>query len=264
MSIPGPLLSPALETDLSRLYREFFNRAERRRRWSLTDDIPWVDCNPHLSPAIADVVESFMAVEMYLPDYVGAAMQMLRPSRACTWFYANWGYEESKHSLALNDWLLRSGHRSEEQLADLESRVFAGRWNMPHNNVVAMLGYAMVQELATGLIYRNLRRVVDLEGDLALSRVLNYLSVDEQAHHSFFLRAVQLFLEHDRAGTLRQLHSVLHQFAMPAIHELADSRTRLVAIQELHVFDHEHYLHQVYEPILVALGVSRQELRRSA
>ena len=41
-------------------------------------------------------------------------------SRACAWFYANSGYEESKYSLALADWLLRSRARTEEQMTDLE------------------------------------------------------------------------------------------------------------------------------------------------
>ena len=54
-----------------------------------------------LDPVIADVVESFCVVELFLPDYLGRALPCSRPSRAYTWFYANWGYEESKLSLAL-------------------------------------------------------------------------------------------------------------------------------------------------------------------
>src|SRR4051794_26388795 len=91
------------------LYRDFFNKAERRRRWSLEDDIPWGQCNPRLDPAVADVVESFCAVELYLPDYVGKILPLIRGTRGRAWFAANWGYEESKHSLALGDWLVRSG-----------------------------------------------------------------------------------------------------------------------------------------------------------
>jgi len=49
-------------------------------------------CNAGLDPAVADVVESFCAVELYLPDYVRNAMSVWRPSRA--WFYANWGYDQ--------------------------------------------------------------------------------------------------------------------------------------------------------------------------
>src|SRR5262249_38249121 len=151
---------PGVETALYGLYRDFFDNAEKKRRWSLREDIPWGQCNPSLDPAVADVVESFCAVELYLPDYVARAMALLRPTRACTWFYANWGYEESKPSLALSDWLLRSRQRTDEQLADLEGRVFAHDWQLPHDNAVGMLAYAMVQELATGLTYRNLRRRV--------------------------------------------------------------------------------------------------------
>ncbi len=260
-------LAPArlqpLEAGLLRLYRDFFDLAERRRRWSLRDDVPWDACNPLLDPAIADVVESFCAVELYLPDYVARAMAVFRPSRACAWFYANWGYEESKHSLALADWLLRSRMRSEEQMADLEERVFQGHWEPPHGSAVAMLCYAMAQELATGLTYRNLRRTLGQDRDPALASVLGFLGVDEQAHHGFFLKAVRLFLEHDRAGTLRHLRQVLHSFAMPAVYELADGRRRVEAIRALGLFNDEMYFRDVYQPILAALGVTRPELRRA-
>ena len=48
-----------LEEAYYRLYREFFDRAEKKRRWSIQDDIPWDRCKPATDPAIADVVESF-------------------------------------------------------------------------------------------------------------------------------------------------------------------------------------------------------------
>src|SRR5262245_39636434 len=112
---------PELEKSIWRMYRDFFDLAEKRRRWSLRDDIPWEQTNPELNPAIADVVESFCAVELYLPDYTSKILPVVRSCRGRTWFYANWGYEESKHSLALHDWLLRSRKRSEEQLTDLDA-----------------------------------------------------------------------------------------------------------------------------------------------
>ena len=111
---------PDLRVRFYRMYREFFDRAERKRRWSVAADIPWDQVNRNLPPEVADVVESFCAVELFLPDYIAKALPMIRANRGWSWFHANWGYEESKHSLALGDWLLRSGHRSEEQMADLE------------------------------------------------------------------------------------------------------------------------------------------------
>src|SRR6266852_1509209 len=148
--------SDALKKIFYRLYREFFDLAEKKRRWSLTDDIPWDRVNQTMDPCVADVVESFCAVELYLPDYIAKALPMIRRNRGWAWFHANWGYEESKHSMALGDWLLRSGFRTEEQMADLEDRVFQHEWNLPVDSPSGMLVYAMVQELATFLHYRNL------------------------------------------------------------------------------------------------------------
>jgi acyl-[acyl-carrier-protein] desaturase len=253
----------AFEADFYRLYRQFFDLAEKKRRWSLRDDIPWDQVNRSMDPAIADVVESFCAVEMYLPDYVENAMAMFRTSRARAWFYANWGYEESKHSLALGDWLLRSGLRTDEEMNDLESRVFQEQWTVPHDSAVGMLIYAMAQELATALNYRNLRRPVDEQGDAALSKVLALLRVDELAHHSFFLKAVRLYLQHDRQGTLEQMRRVLHSFQMPALHMLADSSQRVADIKSLQVYSEEIYMREVYLPIMDTLGVEWWELRRS-
>jgi len=254
---------PVLRTILYRLYREFFDRAEKKRRWSLQTDIPWEECNPSLPPALADVVESFCAVELYLPDYVAKALPLIRANRGWAWFHANWGYEESKHSLALGDWLLRSGHRSEEQMADLEDRVFAQEWDLPADSASGMLIYAMVQELATWVHYRNLReRVLEEGGDPALCRLLDLIAVDERAHYAFYRRVVQLFLELDRPTTLEQLRRVLHGFAMPAVHLLADSSQRQAQIRDLKLFDEETYFVEVYQPILEVLGVHRRELRR--
>jgi len=42
--------SPELRAGLYRLYRDFFDRAEKKRRWSLADDVPWDQCNPAMAP----------------------------------------------------------------------------------------------------------------------------------------------------------------------------------------------------------------------
>jgi acyl-[acyl-carrier-protein] desaturase len=262
MTSPTQPDDSALRMVLYRLYRDFFDRAEKKRRWSLQDDIPWDQCNRSLAPAIADVVESFCAVEMYLPDYIAKALPLIRANRGWAWFHANWGYEESKHSLALNDWLLRSGHRTDEQMADLEGQVFDHEWNLPQDNAAGMLVYAMAQELATWVHYRNLReRVREHGGDPALSRLLELIAIDERSHHAFYRRVVQHFLEVDRPGTLEQLQRVLYNFAMPAVHLLADSRQRVAQIKALDIFDEGTFMREVYQPILQALGVQHREMR---
>lgn len=258
-----PPLPPHLEREMWHLFRDFFDRAERQRRWKVADDIPWDECNAGLNPAVADVVETFCAVELYLPDYSAKILPMVRHSKGRTWFYANWGYEECKHSIALADWLLKSGHRTEEHMADLEGKVFAREWNLPQDNHLGMLAYAMVQEEATCLNYRNLRdRVKDLGGDPALEQLLKYMAVDEKAHHAFFRDCLKVYLRLDRPAVVEQLRRVMNEFQMPAIHDLLDdSPQRVAAIKDLELFGADVYYRDVYLPVLQALGIDRQEMR---
>lgn len=263
MDVPEISLPPEKERALWKHFRDFFQLAERKRRWRIADDIPWDKCNPSLKPVVADIIETFCAVELYLPDYSAKILPKVRHSKSRTWFYANWGYEESKHSIALADWLLKSGQRSEEYMADLDAKVFSREWNLPHDNHVGMLVYAMVQEEATFLNYRNLKqRVEELGHDPALEKLLGYLIVDEKAHHAFFRDCLKMYLEHDRPAVIAQMRRVMNDFSMPAINDLLDdSKARIGAIRELDLFSPDIYFRDVYLPILAALGVSRTEMR---
>lgn len=251
---------PALNREIWKLYREFFDVAERRRRWNMRDDIPWDQCNPNTSPAVADIVESFCAVELFLPDYVGKALPMVRTVRGRAWFLANWGYEESKHSMVLQEWLVRSGHRTEEQIEEVCSWAVVGEWNLPTDDICGMSCYTMAQELATWLHYRNLRRVIG-DTDPALNKLLKLISVDERAHYDFYVKVMKLHLEDDRAGTIEQLKRVLNNFSMPATHLLADSNRRIQAVKSLNIFNEDVFYADVFLPILQTLGVDKQELR---
>src|SRR5262249_10584550 len=155
MSVPLLPETREVQAKIFALYRDYFDRAEKKRRWSLKDDIPWDKCNPNLDPALADIVQTFCAVELYLPDYLSKLIPQVRTVHGRSWMLANWGYEESKHSIGFSDWLARSKQRSEEQLVDMEETVFSYEWNLPYDNARAMVCYTMFQELATWLHYKN-------------------------------------------------------------------------------------------------------------
>src|SRR5262245_28395229 len=148
-------------------------------------------------------------------------------------------------------------------MADLEAKVFAREWNLPHDNHLGMLVYAMVQEEATFLSYRNLKtRIQELGHDPALEKLLTFLAVDEKAHHAFFRDCLKMYLEYDRPSVIEQMRRVMNDFAMPAIHDLLDDcKKRVAAIRELDLFSEEIFYLQVYLPVLESLGVSRQEMR---
>jgi acyl-[acyl-carrier-protein] desaturase len=256
--------STGLEEAYYRLFREFFDKAEKKRRWSLHDDIPWDQVNRDLNPAIADVLETFCAVELYLPDYIDKAMPMLRKSRGRAWFHANWGYEEAKHSMAMGDWLTASGQRTEDQLREVETQVGEYEWNLPHDSPIGMVMYGMTQELATFLHYRNLRQCVENEaqGDPALSKLLTLICVDERAHHDFYKQVTKMYLERDRAGTIEVLRRVIHTFKMPAVDMLANGSQRVQAIRELKIFGEDIFFSEVVKPVLEMLGIQWSEFRQ--
>jgi acyl-[acyl-carrier-protein] desaturase len=248
---------------LYHMYRDYFDLAEKKRRWSLRNDIPWDKCNPNLDPAIADIVQTFCMVELYLPDYLSKLIPQVRANHGRAWMLANWGYEESKHSMAFADWLMRSGARTEEEMVDIEDGVFAQEWELPYDNARAMVIYTMVQELSTQLHYRNLRHV--LAGrDPALDKALLLVSTDEAAHADFFRKLVELYLKEDRAATIEQMRRVFNTFKMPAVHLFFDGRQRVEAINSMHIFDEGIFLTEVYEPLLARLGLSKSDLRRKS
>src|SRR5258708_19920760 len=146
MDVPLTPEPPEVFASLYRKFRDYFDLAERKRRWSIRDDIPWERCNRSLNPAIADVVETFCAVELYLPDYLSKLIPQVRANRGRAWMLANWGYEESKHSIGLCDWLLKSGQRTDAQMADMESEVFSPQWDLPYANPPPTLSYPLLQE----------------------------------------------------------------------------------------------------------------------
>lgn len=256
--------STGLEEAYYRLFRDFFDKAEKKRRWSIRDDIPWDQVNRNLNPALGDVLETFCTVELYLPDYIEKAWPLLRCSRGREWFHANWGYEEAKHSMAMGDWLIASGQRTEDQLREVETRVSEYQWDLPQDSPIGMVLYGMTQELATFLHYRNLRHCLENEpvGDPALSKLLTLICVDERAHHDFYKQVTKLYLERDRAGTIEALRRVVHTFAMPAVAMLADSRQRVQAIKELKIFDEDIFFTEVVKPLLDGLGITWSEFRQ--
>ena len=61
---------PRTRAKIWQVYRDCFDVAEKKRRWNVRDDIPWDQCNPALDPVVADVVQTFCMVELFLPDYL--------------------------------------------------------------------------------------------------------------------------------------------------------------------------------------------------
>lgn len=241
-------------------YREmikYLKLAEERRRWNLFKDIPWQEVNFNSSKELAECTETFGAVEMYLPDFTSKMLHMIRRSRGRAWFHVNWGYEESKHSMTLETWLLASGHRTEEQRKQFEESLLGQEWELPFDHPRQMVCYTMVQELATFWNYRNLERMAIAENDFALVAALRLISVDERVHYNFYRNAVKEWMKHDEQGTVDDLKYVFENFTMPGHSQIPgyDERSRLLA--KTGIYGPREYIKLVKNPVLDDLGLTK-------
>jgi acyl-[acyl-carrier-protein] desaturase len=252
-----------IEARFHDLYLEYFHKAEAHRRWNLLEDVPWAEVNTNPDRDVAQVVQAFMAVEMYLPDYTAKILKLVRSSRGRAWFQANWGYEESKHSLALEMWMTRSGVCSEQQLREFQNDLLDHEWELPYGTPLEMVLYTTLQEFATSVNYRGLRRVAAGTPDKALDTVLTLLARDEVGHFEFFKNAAKLFLERDRDAVLEALNRVIQTFQMPARALIPDFAGSDRLIRQLGIFDDRIFLRDVVRPVLKALGVEPGELREA-
>ena len=244
-------------------YLRYFQNAEEKRRWSVVDDIPWAEAQGNASELVVSILESFCAVESFLPDYTSKIMALIRRSRGRALFQANWGYEESKHSMALERWLIASGKRTEDEMKDFERSLLGAEWSLPFETPRQMICYTMIQELATGLNYINLRRLVHQtgEGDPCLDKTLRWVSADESAHYNFFRKGVKTYLALDPEGTIVDLKYVFDNFAMPAHALIPEWEKRGAEIEASGIYGPKMYLSKIRKPILEDLQISRTQLK---
>jgi acyl-[acyl-carrier-protein] desaturase len=253
----------AFENSFYDLYLEYFHKAEENRRWNVLQDIPWEKITSNPDPAIAQVLQSFMAVELYLPDYTSKLTHLLRKSRGRAWFQANWGYEESKHSLVLEMWLTRSGYKTADEIRAFEEEILSREWNLPYETPLEMMLYTTLQEFATSLNYRGLRKLAVSSSDPALDKLLTLLARDETGHFEFFKNGVLLYMKMDRDLVLEKLNGVIRTFRMPAQSLIPNWSEQDQLIRKLGIFDDRIYMRDVVQPVLKALGIEAHELREA-
>jgi acyl-[acyl-carrier-protein] desaturase len=254
-----PTKNIELQERLYRQYMEFFEKAERERRWSVFDDIPWDEINPEASEELALCVETFAAVEMFLPDYVASGINVVRDWFGRAWFQANWGYEESKHSIALGEYLMRSGKRTKEQWFGLHHDLVQKTWQPLFDTPRRMTCYGMVQEMATFVIYCKHRELAKQQDDNCLRTIYDLIARDEIAHCRFYQDVVKMLLEEDREGTLADIAHVFANFQMPGVGLVPEYDSRILKMRDAGV-DRDVFIRKVYLPVLKYLGISRREM----
>lgn len=255
-------MSDALDDQVYRAYMEFFTKAEKLRRWRVDEDIPWelAAASPR-DARLTLCAEAFSGVEMYLPDYVAQGLNLVRSGFGQAWFTANWAYEESKHAIALREYLLRTGQRTPEQLRDYQRGLFEHRWQLPFATVRQMTLYGALQEMTTFMSYKKQEQAAERVGDALLVRIYRLIARDEMAHCGFYARVTRMMLEEDLEGTRADLAFVFRHFKMPATEFIPRWSEHMQAMAESGL-DRAAFLGEVWFPLLRRLGVDRRDLPR--
>jgi len=252
-------VSRAYHEQMYRIYHEFFDVAETKRRWHPFRDLPWEKMDRSKNTEeLAICLETFCGVELYVPDYTANAFNLTRTIFGQAWFEANWGYEESKHGLSFREYLVQSGLRTPEQYADYEEQIFSKVWRLPFTTRRQMTCYGVLQESATYLIYEAQKKRAQQEENELLEKMFFFISRDEAAHRGFYQKVLVYELEEDRAGTLADLAHVISHFEMPGVPLIPEFQKRLL-VNGVGITS-QHFLQRGIFPLLKAIGTSRSEL----
>ncbi|HUA35213.1 MAG TPA: acyl-ACP desaturase [Candidatus Binataceae bacterium] len=256
-------MNPSFRDSTYRIYLEFLETAEKKRRWSIFDDIPWDKLDAaRSSDSIADSVEIYCSEELYVPDYVAKALEILRTSFGMAWFQTQWAAEETRHGLVFREYLTRSGQRSADEFATLEGDLFSKTWQLPYKTPRRMVCYGALQESVTYVAYKVQKDRARETGDQVLEAIFHFVGRDEAAHSGFYREILELELSQDRAGTVADLAHVLATFKMPGDGLIANYRERLHSSGA--GVSPRVFIERVVLPLLATLKIERQELKHAA
>ena len=237
----------------------YFNRSEDpegwNRRWIIERDVPWeAVAREPISEDAALMIESFFAVESYLPDFAEKGLGYYRSMVGLSNAHINWSYEELKHGRTLQLILERSGARTPDQTREFRQELARNAWTMPYPTARQMLIYAAFQEKETQRNYELLRGVLTETGSFGAGQGLRIIGRDEAFHHAFYKDLVRMLMEYDEVGTAQDIQKVATSFRMPAQHLMPNMENRVRVMVRHKVFGKKQLRDEAIVPTIKAFG----------
>ena len=187
------MLDQSTERELYQLFCAYFSRAEAERNWNLWESIDWNAESPAPSRALVDAALALYRDAAMLPDYSSVGLSLLRASRGRAWFWTRWSYEESKHQLALQEWLIRRGGWEDSTIRTLnEDLLTRYYWEPPCTDASCVLIDALLYELRELEALTVLKAQAEGEGEVVLAQVVSYLITDDEGQRDFLVEAIQI------------------------------------------------------------------------
>jgi len=244
---------------INELFWKYFDLTEDpdgwNRRWIIERDVDWRAVQGQaIDENLADLLESFFAVESWLPDFASQGLAFYRQLLGLSNNHVNWSYEELKHGRLLELVLTRSGMRTPDQVKEFRLSLWRTAWVAPFNTARQMLCYSAFQESVTNRNYLRLRQVALDQGAQAVAEGLGLLARDEAVHHAFFRDVVKMYLEYDEVGTAQDLLHVARNFRMPAQHLIPDASQRIRALARNKIVGKRQIRDESLTPTIRAVG----------
>jgi acyl-[acyl-carrier-protein] desaturase len=271
------LRDKAVVEETRQVLADFFLNSVPRRIWEPLRDLPFDEMAERASQLSSDTIhllEGFMGVEEYVGDYVQNGLEALRGASERRRLFLQWGAEEGRHGSALQQVLLHTGARTQQQLDDYGTQLAERRWTPEqHHGMDSAFGalvYATFQERATYTNYVELRLRVRAEYELpasttpaesergqeyGVSEALRRIALDEVAHHAVFLKLLRIHLSHFPELTMAKISEVVEGFAMPALKLIPSRRQFVASVLRTQLYGEAKHEARVVQPTMKQLGI---------
>ncbi|WP_181782995.1 acyl-ACP desaturase [Pseudonocardia pini] len=225
-------LAPAVDTYLAATTPE--------RRWDAETSFAWAAADAdRLTEGQRSAVEFVTLIEDHLPGYFDVyhrhfpvddtvEPEVFAHNRELYHFTVRWASEEDTHARALARYQRESG-------MGVPTAAVLPRFELPYDHPVQFFAYALVQEKATQIYYRQLRAVVD---EPVLTDVLTRLSRDEARHFTFMADVVARYLRHHGDAVVEPIRDVVATFRMPLADTLRGYWRWALKIADTARYDH--------------------------
>lgn len=187
--------------------------------WKVTD-IQWDRIDRSLvDETTLAAVHGAMLVESHNPVFASTLLNKFRSDFPMTGFLAVWTYEEWKHFAGLKAYVEATAYMSPKALADELAVTRAGEWLIPDKYTDLMMAtYAMVQELITGIFYKNFALRVN---EPVLRSLLSQIGKDEYRHCQYYFEYAKHVLDADKSR-MSEVDETLLEFEMPGLSFVPD------------------------------------------
>lgn len=192
--------------------------------WNRFTSIPWKDLKPEiLTEEQRSAIAFINFIEDHLPGYFAVYTQRFAieedtPLEVCMYnrelyhFLVRWAQEEDRHAHVLTSYQIRAGLTSAEQLHRDLAREGRKQFTIEFTEPPQIFTYALLQEKATLLYYKQLHDVIQ---EPVLRHILRLLVKDEARHLAFFASVVGAYIEQFGEQMIPHIKTVLKNFKMP-------------------------------------------------